>query len=1121
MSQITGLISGMDTQSLIADLMKIEKKSVTRLENQYTSVDLKKTVYKNVISQMEAFQKNLLNLKLESTFKAKKVNSSNSDFLTGTAGVSSIAKSYSIKIDQLAQSSLAMNSFSKTALNSNGNTTNISSISGNANYNIDGKYKVNLLDKGTYTQADYSLTLDKKSIIQKTQGGIIEGTTANTIASNINKSNNRLNITYGDKTFDITLDFAQANSTKISDVTNEIQKKVNTKLNELNNTKNETYVMVNYDNPNGASNGSIAFYNVKEGNSNTISINNDGGPNLANASLGLSSTTSLNVNSVTKTLTASSFTALSSTMNSNNFLDGYSVSTMNGLQQGSAELSISKSVNPASLTKTKIDGGNDVSTTTANLFTTGLNNAGLKTAITGVQDSQGKTNAVFTINDVKITLNDIDNLTMNDALAIINGSGAGVTASYDSINDRFSLAANGNATTIKLGNYADTSNFLSATKIAITAGGTLYQSNSASNIEATTALYQNNFGKEVKSGTISINGVSIYVNRTDTLNDIIKRINNSSADVIATYDKNSDKFTLQSKMGEVDSNEKLISIGSSYDTSNFFELVGVTQGVKSSVKAESLSGNLAADTIKFVANGTSENITLNATNGTGAYTDNLNLDFTTGITAGTKFMIMGGSDGTTQYFWENNSGKTIYSMDDLIKEWNNTDNWTDSLGNSTNVQVKMGSTGENQVRLFNKNGGTNASFTIFNDVGADISQLGLLSGATQNQHLSATADSVYNSLSIAYDIGWKFGFGEGGLNVTADGIGGINFESQTQGVDGMFSFEDISGNTVSNIFKNGNRSSNYEEVGFEGVDAKFTVDGVDYVTSTNSVDNVLGDVKLQLNNKTTSVINFDVEIDSDKVLTQLTDFIYNYNKMIEKLNPDRLTKEQKKYLEPLTSEQKNEMLYTELEDYEEKYKLYNEYNIILKDSALGDFSYSMRQMVNGIVEGMETEFSSLDTIGIKVGSTGLQADKNKGLLLFSQESTLTDEEYKEEILKNLKENTGLLDVIKNNSDELYKLFGNNSETNSSISDGIARALDKKTNEYIKRGGILKERVVVNGSFDKELQSIYEQIEFYKERNDKKEEALYNQFARMETQLSKLQADSTNFLSQMGLSNTSS
>ena len=1115
-NQITGLASGMDTQGLIKSIMDIENKPIDRLNNKTTMLAMKKELFTSLSDDMKDYQKTLMSLKLESTFQTKKVTSSDSSVATATAGVEAISGSYTIQTRQIAQNAISKNSYSKVKLLSDGNTSGVTGLYGSSTTNLEGHYEFTFEDLTTYTRGTSKLTLDRKSSIQKTKGSNIEGSTENKFANTINKSNNRLNISYGSETFDIYLDFALSESTDISKVNSDIEDKINNKLNELKGTKDITYVMIENENPNGTGNTSFSIYNVDSTNNNFIKINDDGGADLANTALGFNTTSLSTVNEIIKSTTATDFTTLRNKMNDENFLRGYSISSIDGLQAGRFEAAISASLNPTPKRSARVDGGNNISTTGINPAKTGLNSLGLLKNITGTVDDEGKTNATFTINDAKITLNDIDNLSMNDVIGIINGSEAGVTASYDNIDDKLILKANDGVKKIEMGSILDDSNFLEATKLSIAYGGTLYESSTSSNININSPLATSGFATSINSGTVTINGVSIYISIKDSLNDVIKRINNSSAGVIASYDPNSDNFSLRSDMETAQTNEKQINIGSYYDTSNFFEVVNIAGSQKANLQADtsSLNGDFAGDTIHFKSGSTETDISLSATIGTGAYTNNLDLDFTTGITAGTSFMIAGGTDGSTIFHWTNNSGKTIYSKEELMVEWNNEANWTDNGGNPSSVAVKMISGSDNnQIKLFNSYGGANASFTIFNDVGDDISQLGIGDGVIQNQHMDTTASSAYNAFSIAWDIGWQFGF-SGGMNIITDDLGGLNFESEQAGMAGMFQFTDTTGSTISNIFENYGRSTNYEDIGKSGKDAIVDIDGIEYKRATNKIKDVIGDVELSINSVSSSPITLDINVDTDKVLDILADFIIGYNNTIKRLNPERLTDQQKKYLTPLTDNIKNNMSFVESDEYESKFKEYNQINFILKESSIRSLSYQFRPNTTKIVDGLTGKFNSLNTLGIKVGSTGDNEDRKMGYLLFSQNKTQSDEDYKTAILKNLKENNELINNLKNNAKDVYKLFSNDSENQKE--KGIARGLDEIIDGYVKRGGIFKEMTVINGSIDRELISIFDQIKFYQMRNKQKEESLYNQFAKMETQLSEIQAQSANFMAQMGL-----
>lgn len=175
-------------------------------------------------------------------------------------------------------------------------------------------------------------------------------------------------------------------------------------------------------------------------------------------------------------------------------------------------------------------------------------------------DSSGMTTAVtagtFTINGVSFTV-DPATQSLNTILGQINSSSAGVTATYDAVTDKVTIAntAAGNTNLINLGATSDTSDFLGALNIKqatqFTNGSGSTQATSTRNlgaIDTSKTLDQISWaGGTVTAGTILINGVSITVDPTaDTISDVLLRINDSDAQVTASYDSSSDTIRVVS-----------------------------------------------------------------------------------------------------------------------------------------------------------------------------------------------------------------------------------------------------------------------------------------------------------------------------------------------------------------------------------------------------------------------------------------------------------------------------------------------------------------------------------------------------------------------------------------------
>ncbi len=158
----------------------------------------------------------------------------------------------------------------------------------------------------------------------------------------------------------------------------------------------------------------------------------------------------------------------------------------------------------------------------------------------------------FTINGVGIDVDPaVDSL--DDVIARINASGAGVTASLVAVDGykRLSIAANTAGGPLQLGSAGDTSNFLAATNVlaAPRVGDAVTSTSKLATTRTGDPLSAANLAVPVSgTGTLTINGVDIaYDASVDSINAIINRINASSAGVTASYDATSDTFLLRNK----------------------------------------------------------------------------------------------------------------------------------------------------------------------------------------------------------------------------------------------------------------------------------------------------------------------------------------------------------------------------------------------------------------------------------------------------------------------------------------------------------------------------------------------------------------------------------------------
>ncbi len=162
-------------------------------------------------------------------------------------------------------------------------------------------------------------------------------------------------------------------------------------------------------------------------------------------------------------------------------------------------------------------------------------------SIDSVLNESSVAGQTFSINGTTITLSDSD--TLQSVLDQINGSAAGVTASYDSSTGAISLNS---SSPIILGSGADTSDFLQQAELFNNGTSSVTSSVGIGRVDPDADLSTAGLRTTPTTGTFTVNGVPITYSAGDTLNDIINAINQSSAGVSATYDTYEDQLVLSS-----------------------------------------------------------------------------------------------------------------------------------------------------------------------------------------------------------------------------------------------------------------------------------------------------------------------------------------------------------------------------------------------------------------------------------------------------------------------------------------------------------------------------------------------------------------------------------------------
>ncbi len=168
-----------------------------------------------------------------------------------------------------------------------------------------------------------------------------------------------------------------------------------------------------------------------------------------------------------------------------------------------------------------------------------LSEAGFSTAVSG---------GTFTVNGKQITITTGDSL-QGVFDAISTATAGDVVASYSSGDDTITLTSGSGE--IILGSATDTSNFLQAARLQNNGTGTVESTSALGTVRTAVTLANANLATAVTgggAGEFKINGVSIsFDTASDSITNVLDRINESAAGVSASYDSVNDRFVLTNK----------------------------------------------------------------------------------------------------------------------------------------------------------------------------------------------------------------------------------------------------------------------------------------------------------------------------------------------------------------------------------------------------------------------------------------------------------------------------------------------------------------------------------------------------------------------------------------------
>lgn len=147
MPSISGLSSGLNTDSIIQQLMSIERRPMLLLQKKQGTMQLRADAFRDVNTRLSALQSKLSDLLLSATFNTKKVTSTNEAVATATATAATTISSYDLNVTSLAKTH-------RIASDKQVDSTSALNLSGNIQIN----------GKTVQIQSSFSLTAIKTAI---------------------------------------------------------------------------------------------------------------------------------------------------------------------------------------------------------------------------------------------------------------------------------------------------------------------------------------------------------------------------------------------------------------------------------------------------------------------------------------------------------------------------------------------------------------------------------------------------------------------------------------------------------------------------------------------------------------------------------------------------------------------------------------------------------------------------------------------------------------------------------------------------------------------------------------------------------------------------------------------
>ncbi|MCK5154010.1 MAG: flagellar filament capping protein FliD [Spirochaetales bacterium] len=260
------------------------------------------------------------------------------------------------------------------------------------------------------------------------------------------------------------------------------------------------------------------------------------------------------------------------------------------------------------------------------------------------------------------------------------------------------------------------------------------------------------------------------------------------------------------------------------------------------------------------------------------------------------------------------------------------------------------------------------------------------------------------------------------------------------------------------------------------LDSKLEIDGIPVTRETNSIDDLIQGVTLNLNSVSSKEIEIEIKPDKDSIKDGIIAFIGNYNQVMQNIHI-------------LTSNDPGVISELEYLSDEEKEDAKKKLGIFQGDMTFSQLKNRLQQIAMNVYETTGgSNLSLLAQIGISTNSSGFGGGVNKSKL------------------------RGYLEINEDNLDEalngnvlqIKDLFGSDTDGDLIIDSGAAFEMDRYINSYTQIGGLVATRI---SGIDNKINRTETDILNMERKLDDKELELRIKFGRMESALKTMEDSS--------------